>query len=134
MLFSWKDDYSVNISSIDRQHKILVDMINEIHEAMSVGKGKDVVAQIIEKLLHYTKNHFTAEEQLMKKYGYPDYEDHKEKHNKMTKRVMSYHQDVISGKKLQSMSLSKFLFEWLEKHIMGTDKKYTSYLNEQGVE
>jgi hemerythrin len=38
---------------------------------MSMGKGAKVVQQVVQELLDYTKFHFTAEEALLEKTGYP---------------------------------------------------------------
>lgn len=39
-LIQWDDNLSVNISTFDNQHKKLILMINELHEAMAQGQGK----------------------------------------------------------------------------------------------
>ena len=133
MLMAWRDEFSVNIREIDDQHKMLMNMVNEMHEAMSKGKGKDVLGSILDKLIQYTKTHFSTEEGLMEQHGYPGFEEHKDKHTKMTQKVLALQQDYTQGKMQLSIEVSKFLQDWLNKHILGTDKKYGEFLNAKGV-
>ena len=35
---AWDDKLMTGIKSVDDQHKNLVEMVNELHDAMSVGK------------------------------------------------------------------------------------------------
>ncbi|MGB9912684.1 MAG: hemerythrin, partial [Candidatus Kapaibacteriota bacterium] len=42
----WNDNYSVGVSIIDNQHKQLIRIINELHEGMGTGKGKDVLGKV----------------------------------------------------------------------------------------
>lgn len=76
-LITWNENYSVKVKQFDDQHKKLIDMINELHDAMKVGKGKDVMEKILAGLIQYTVTHFANEERLMKQHNYPDYEQHK---------------------------------------------------------
>ena len=133
MLINWKEEYSVNITEIDDQHKMLISMVNEMHEAMKKGESKEILGPILDRLVQYTKEHFAREESIMEENGYPEFKEHKEKHNKMTQKVLSLQHDYHNDKFHLSFEVSKFLQEWLNKHILGTDKKYTAYLNTQGV-
>lgn len=38
----WTGELSVGIEEIDEQHKVLVDLINEIHEVIHQRRGSDV--------------------------------------------------------------------------------------------
>jgi hemerythrin len=38
-LITWNDGYSVKVKQFDDQHKKLIDMVNELHDAMGIGKG-----------------------------------------------------------------------------------------------
>jgi len=124
----WKDSYSVGMAQIDQQHKKLVELINTLHTAMSQGEGKAVVAKVLDELISYCANHFAAEERLFETSSYPDVADHKEKHRKMTAKVLALQKDVQAGKKAISMDVMNFLEQWLDKHILGTDKNYAPYL------
>ena len=42
-MITWSDNLSVNVGEIDMQHKKLVVMINELYDAMKIGKGKETV-------------------------------------------------------------------------------------------
>lgn len=40
---NWSDKLSVGVQQMDMQHKRLVELINELYEAMNSGKGNDVL-------------------------------------------------------------------------------------------
>ncbi|HEU0264647.1 MAG TPA: bacteriohemerythrin, partial [Geobacterales bacterium] len=86
-LLTWNDSYSVKISLFDDQHKKLIDMINDLHDAMKVGKGKEAMGVVLGRLADYTGNHFAAEEQKMKEHAFPGYEEHKKEHNLLMVQV-----------------------------------------------
>lgn len=131
--FEWKEDYSVGIKKIDEQHKKLVTYLNDLYEAMKSGKGKEALDGILNGLVHYTKDHFTTEESLMKLYDYPEYEAHKQKHDKMAEHVVKLKHKVDSGEISSPRQIADFLKEWLAKHILSTDQQYGPYLNQKGI-
>lgn len=59
----WDDSFSVKVGEIDRQHVNLVNMINDLSDAMRQGKGKDTLGKIISGWL---QNHIKGAD---KKYG-----------------------------------------------------------------
>jgi len=133
-LFQWKDAYSVHIAEIDKQHKQLIEMVNELHEAMAKGKGKEALGQVLARLIDYTKVHFAFEEDLMRKNGYPEYDAHKAKHDKMAAKVLNLQSQYRQGKAQLTFEVTKFLQDWLNKHILGTDKQYAPFLNGKGIQ
>ena len=52
-LIRWNDNFSVNVTMIDHDHKKLVAMINELTDAMKAGRGKDVLGKILYELIQY---------------------------------------------------------------------------------
>lgn len=132
-LMSWKDEFSVKVAEFDGHHKQLISMINDLDDAMRQGKGKDIVGEILKKLVNYAGFHFAAEQKVMQQHDYPGYDEHKDKHDKMTAKVMALQNDYQSGKASLTIEVFKFLTDWLNKHIMETDKKYSEYLNSRGV-
>lgn len=132
-LLTWQDKYSVGIGQIDDQHKQLIDMINELNDAMLAGKGRDVLMTVLNKLARYCLSHFAVEENLFDTHAYPKTADHKEKHHKMNAKVKALIDEVQSGKSTISIEVMNFLKNWLDKHIMETDKKYGPYLNSKGI-
>ena len=132
-LINWEEKYSVKIKDIDDQHSKLIDLINQLHEAMKEAKGKEVVGGIISELVSYTKHHFSAEEKLMKENSYPEYAKHKTEHDNLTNKVVEFQNSYKSGKAPLSMDLMQFLKDWLVNHIMKVDKEYSGFLNSKGI-
>lgn len=132
-LLEWNDTFSVNVNQIDEEHKKLVELTNKLHDAMRSGQGKMVVGEVLDELVEYTKTHFTHEEALMEKAGYPGLASHKLVHNRLVNQVNDLKTQNETGKLSLSMEVMKFLKEWLVDHIQGTDKNYSSYLNKNGI-
>lgn len=132
-LMVWKEEYSVGLKDIDKQHMKLIEMVNEVHEAMAVGKSKDVLDQVFEELVDYTKTHFTYEENLLIKIGYPGASAHKGMHAELVGKVFSYKQRIDKGELGVSIDIMKFLRNWLNDHILIEDKKYGRFYSEKNM-
>jgi hemerythrin len=133
-LFEWNDAlYSVGVKAIDDQHKKLVEMLNELHEAQGRGQSAGVMNQVLSDLIAYADYHFTTEEDFMRNYEYPDYLKHKAKHDALRQTALGLQADFRSGKRAVSIELSHFLRDWLAHHIQGTDKQLGVFLNSRGV-
>lgn len=127
-LIEWSDKYLVGYNEIDNQHKGLVIMINELYNLMTIGKSKENLEIIFNHLTAYTKEHFNTEEIMMKKYAYPDFEQHKLEHSKFIERLKSFKTDFENNKITISIEVLNFLKDWLLNHIFISDKKYMPLL------
>lgn len=131
-LFPWSDKLCVGIEEIDAQHRVLVDLVNELHRAIHERQGSEVGREILGRLVEYTRIHFTVEESLMRVLGYPDYEEHKKHHTQLIEQVNNLHKKVIQGQQV-SFELLHFLRVWLSKHIMEEDREYVPFMLSKGV-
>lgn len=131
--FPWKDDYSVGVEKLDKQHQQLVGLLNQLYEAMEAGKGREALKQVFDGLLRYTNEHFLTEESLMQLYGYPGVQEHRDKHEKMTRHVQDLVQQYEAGTLQHPVRITDFLKQWLARHIMETDKAYGPFFNGKGV-
>jgi hemerythrin-like metal-binding protein len=132
-LLNWGENYSVGVQAIDGQHKVLFNIINELHEAMLKGQAQTMTGTLLRKLAKYTQEHFTAEEAAMASAKYPGISDHKIKHRDLIKQVEGYIARFDKGEVTLNLHLLNFLRDWLATHIQKTDKEYGPWLNEHGV-
>jgi hemerythrin len=126
-LIKWDATLSVGIASIDAQHQKLVGLLNQLHDAMSSGTGRHVVAAVLDEVVAYTHEHFSHEEALMRLHGYPDLEAHGVEHNALMAQALQFQADAAEGTAL-TMDVMQFLCTWLTGHIMGMDRKYAPFL------
>lgn len=132
-LFVWDSKYSVNIAEIDRQHQKLFDLFNELYDAMQQGHGNDVVGKVLASVVDYTAYHFAYEEKLFQQYGYPDESAHRAEHAKLAEQAKVLVQKLQAGQSHVTMATLKFLCDWLNNHILGSDRKFAPFLMGKGV-
>jgi len=132
-MFDWKNEYAVNIGSIDAQHQMLFAIGRELYAAMSTGQGKAVLGRILDRLVQYTTVHFAHEERLMQLHHYPDFAKHKAEHDELVKQVQAFQTEFESGRATMAVQVLQFLKDWLESHIKGSDFAYAPCLKAQKV-
>ncbi len=120
------------ITQFDQQHQKLVGLINQLYEAMRVGKGRVELGIILDELVDYTRKHFSSEEALMLKHAYPQYTQHKASHDRLTQQVMDFKNQYKAGKIGLSVQMMNFLKEWLVNHILDEDKAYSNFFEAKG--
>jgi len=127
-LMEWSDQLSVGIQEIDEQHKVLVDLLNQLHDAIMNHHGAEATGEIMDKLCEYTKIHFAVEESILRILDYPDYDDHKKHHEQLLTQVRELRHKMESEGHSISFELLHFLKRWLTIHILEEDKAYTEHL------
>jgi hemerythrin len=132
-LFEWNDSLSVKVHEMDEQHKKLIGLINSLNEAMAKGKGADALKKVLEDMINYTVEHFGNEEKYMAAFNYPGTFMQKQEHKKFIDKTRELQKGLAEGKLMLSMETMNFLKDWLQKHIMGMDKQYSKYFNDNGM-
>ena len=130
MAFTWSKDLETGNSTIDTQHKTLIEALNNLMTACSQGKAKEQINETMNFLVDYTKKHFADEERLQKSSGYPDYENHKKLHDAFVKTVADISKElneqgptiVMVGK------VNNAVGNWLVTHIKREDAKVAAHI------
>lgn len=106
-------------------------------EAFCVVEPKQKIKKIkaiVEKLLNYTKKHFTHEESFMESIAYPELAEHKTKHriiilsmNKFLKNITKMNPAEIEKE------LANFIKIWFISHIINEDKKISKWVESKNI-
>jgi hemerythrin len=132
-LITWNDNLSVGVQSIDKQHGVLVATLNELHEAMMTGQAAEMTGKLLNRLLTYTREHFSAEEAMLSSAGYPGLDSHRLEHRELTRKVEGYVTRFNKGEISLNPHLLHFLRDWLTIHIQREDRAYGSCVLAHGI-
>lgn len=133
-VIEFDDTMLVNIKHIDEQHKKLIDILNRLRDAMKAGSGKEALEEVLTDLAAYVEYHFKSEEDLFKKYNYPDSTKHIEEHKSYIENIGKFNEKFNQNKTLGlSVEVLNYLVSWVKHHIMEVDKKYSEFFNARGV-
>lgn len=130
---TWRDSFSVQVPSIDGQHKTLVALINELYNKFYAGIDNQYLQKLFKELEEYTVYHFDYEEKFMKLYHFSRFNEHKQEHESFKEKIAACKQNLDAGNTRDMIDLVTFLKDWLLKHIMGTDQQYAALFQEKGL-
>lgn len=125
---NWNDAWSVGIESIDDQHRRLLRMISEFHDAMARGGGRDMAGPFLRALLEYTRVHFATEERYMDEIGFPGREVHRLEHVRLAAALDARRAAVEEGAATLGIELATYLADWLVGHIAHVDRRYGDFV------
>jgi hemerythrin-like metal-binding protein len=118
---------SVGHAMVDHDHRILLALVNQV---ASPGTREDPIAIefVLDELLGYTASHFSREEALMAQIGYPELGEHHAIHETMLEEVRQLHRRLLSFTPNLGDDLTRFLGQWLTRHIQIEDQRYRPFL------
>lgn len=121
----WTPALSTGVPLLDEHHRRIFQWLAELESAAASERTLSSVYALV-RLKHYTREHFAAEEALMKSAGYPDLDAHKAEHAAFRGRlgdlqIKSMGQDI-------STETVNLLGDWLTHHIAKVDMAYVPYV------
>ena len=133
-LMTWDEKFSVGVDDFDTDHKILMDLINQLHDTYACGKGADALEPVFETLMEYIERHFAREEVAMARCSYPGLADHHRQHAELRGTVLRMHECYLREEEpALVLDLLEFLFSWWYVHILQEDMAYRPYLGQANV-
>jgi len=133
-LTSWHDEMSTGDDEIDRQHRDLLDKVDDLLMACRDCRMGDEVGRLFWFLKRYVRRHFRDEERLQADSGYPGCAAHKAEHAAFYLEVQRLEaryreQGASSTVIVESLHL---MCEWLHSHFRGADRALVEYLHGAG--
>lgn len=121
-VIEWRQGFKVNIEQVDAEHQHLFALVKALN--------LESVEQTVEELLDYVVVHFSNEQALMEKSGYPAFEQHLKLHEEFAGHVADFlgNGDAWSDERVQE--LRRFLNKWLVGHIMTHDLRFGKWYAE----
>lgn len=121
-------DYTVHHPVMDEHHHTLFKLIDRLNDAVLDKNEYELVGDVLESLIGYTKMHFVAEEHLMREAGFPGLPEHKAAHDSLVAQVQELKRRHSSGDHAVIAEISQFMMkDWLVNHILGMDDLYAPY-------
>ncbi|MBF0346311.1 MAG: bacteriohemerythrin [Magnetococcales bacterium] len=132
-LFRWNQAFNIQILEMDIHHKKLLEIANTIMAIIAGDRDAHALEKGFDALLHYTDYHFKAEEALMEQYSYPGINGHRQAHALLTRQVRIYRSETLRLSDFDKVDFKGFFMDWLVKHILSEDMKYSRFLHGKGI-
>jgi hemerythrin-like metal-binding protein len=132
-LFEWTQEYSVSVLRFDSDHKKLFALINQLNDAMAEGRGRFTVVPVLRELADYARRHCAAEEDTTRRIGYAGLEEHTAEHRIFSAKVEEFYVEFTASRDAIPIDVLFFLRDWLQKHVLSTDRKYAEAMNRAGI-
>ena len=129
----WENAFSVGVQSIDKQHKNIFNIINELQDSINQAKPRSVINEIMIRLTVYTEMNFIYEERLFKKYGYEQGEEHKRQHDELSHKITHLQKKYLTANQYAEEEILAFVQSEISNHIQLCDMEYVPFMSAIGI-
>lgn len=132
--FPWNDSYSIGVELFDNEHKKLVAIANELHDAVTEDADTPVLERILDRLIEHVVLHFRHEEMYFDDWNYPERAEHVASHRRLRRQIFEYRERFLKRPSPELVSeVFEFLRLWLMQHILTEDRAYGAFLIAKGL-
>jgi len=124
-LLQWKPEYTVHERELDIHHKQLFELLNAAYESVMNSSEADCIKAVVNDLSESLKCHFAAEEQLLEGRGYQDVDAHIAEHRLFAHTIETLRTNRHDSNLEAAKELIVVLGNWVLRHILVEDRKYT---------
>ncbi len=115
-VIEWRDGFKIGVAQVDQEHRHLFTLVRALN--------LQSVDQTVDELLDYVVTHFSNEQELMEKSGYPAFEQHLKLHEEFAAKVADFLASDTQWTEERVQELRRFLNKWLIGHIMTHDLRF----------
>lgn len=131
---AWHQEYELGISDIDQQHRELLSVISQLHQAVTHDHESSV--QLMHRLEKLVRDHFEFEEQMMHQQHYPFATDHISQHNSYKHYFLILKHQIEANTEdplYLGFRIKLLLADWLINHAKRDDRHLGRFLTDHGL-
>jgi hemerythrin-like metal-binding protein len=125
----------IGVSQLNIEHEKLLSLLLDVDRILAKGQERELseedwdgLSDSMNNILVYANKHFTFEESLMRKHGYPQLESHSQQHRQLEAELSQLQNRILSHDSYEIETARKWLVEWLFTHIETEDLAYKPFL------
>lgn len=122
-LIEWRKEFETGISGIDYEHQELVALINSFYVALINNTDKDKLINSLNDIYGAIYAHFMLEENIMEKYGYDQYQQHRDDHVNLLDDIRDITDEFETSKNFDEQQLKTKLSDWFSIHFKTHDAR-----------
>lgn len=119
--------------SLDSEHHMQMGLLDAFSRAVDTRLSRDVVDEILDRLVDYTQMHFSSEQLLMRLYQYPQFQEHQDDHDRTVEHLQDLRAACLAGDRQLSLETAGELASHLRGHIRTADRALGYFLVRLGV-
>jgi hemerythrin len=127
-LLQWQDRFRIGIAEVDHEHREMIDLINELHDALGGDRSRDRVEDFLGEILARITAHFALEEKQMEYMAYPERGGHKADHERLLDEIRDLMDEVAEYGVLDEARFATRLSSWFGDHFGTFDERLHGYL------
>ena len=129
-LVAWQAEFETGISSVDFEHKEMVELFNQLSIELDHDPNDDAIGDFLGEVLANTSAHFVLEKKIMRDTGYDEYKLYKAYHEQLLDAIRDIMDDHHAGEFGDVPDLlAGRLKNWFEEHFRAFDARL-GYLTE----
>lgn len=131
-LIEWRPDFEIGIPAIDHEHRLMIDLINQLHASLTENAPKSDILDFLGEVHADISAHFALEEKTMRDLAYNEYDVHKADHERLLDEIRdimdAYEADAYFD---YSETLSQQLDLWFTEHFRTLDSRFHRFLDKR---
>lgn len=132
MPYEFTDALKTGHSTIDGEHQIIIESVNETLKEIERGASPEEILEAIKIFTRYVKKHFPNEEKLQERFHYPNIQFHKLWHRNYVKDIEKTSDKIlVEGISPLTIAELKRRVEMLIQHILLEDSKVATHIQKQ---
>lgn len=124
----WESKYSVDIDELDEYQKKMFALFNDLIDLKKGRMDAKECSNKISAINEYAKMYFGAEEKILKKKEYPDFQNHSKAHRQFIKSSISLRREIADDISNLTDDVIVELRDWIINHIVTMDALFVPFV------
>lgn len=127
----WCNDLLLGVDEIDRQHKAIFDLFNQLSMVCHAEEGDAAINRLLDFLQQQVRAHIETEERLMIEYSYPEIDKECQQHWEFAREVAEIRQRIRTQgpSRFIGALIASQMAQWVVEHIRAHDRQLVDFLH-----
>jgi hemerythrin len=124
----WDKSERLGIDEIDRQHRNMVEIINDLWVAWRQKQPCTHLLELLAQLVRYTEEHFAYEQEQMEEAGFEGLDEHRFQHDVLLGEIRRIRRQGRGCDGLIDEDFFEYLRRWYADHTRDLDQSMAEHL------